>query len=198
LHLSFVIEGVNTDADWVLNCSYRHASVSDSAPCAKGESQTGPMQSLACLATKPILTVVFRSSARWSSLCTLVSTCSTISFPLRSPRLSRRLPVPPQPARRVLARAYPSFQHVSRHPYLRTYAPTDPAPCHSIFSGDSAGAGLLLSLLVLIRDSGGSVPMPAGACLISPWVDLTHSMKSIMGPDEADYVSLAVAPSLSG
>lgn len=31
--------------------------------------------------------------------------------------------------------------------------------------------------------------MPAGACLISPWVDLTHSMKSIMGPDEGDYVS---------
>ena len=30
--------------------------------------------------------------------------------------------------------------------------------------------------------------MPAGACLISPWVDLTHSMKSIMGPDGGDYV----------
>lgn len=30
--------------------------------------------------------------------------------------------------------------------------------------------------------------MPAGACLISPWVDLTHSMKSIMGDASGDYI----------
>lgn len=30
--------------------------------------------------------------------------------------------------------------------------------------------------------------MPAGASLISPWVDLTHSFKSIMGDDSGDYI----------
>ncbi|CED84591.1 Arylacetamide deacetylase [Phaffia rhodozyma] len=57
-----------------------------------------------------------------------------------------------------------------------------------VISGDSAGAGLILALLCVIRDSGGKVPLPAGACLISPWVDLTHSFKSIMGDDSRDYI----------
>lgn len=30
--------------------------------------------------------------------------------------------------------------------------------------------------------------MPAGATLISPWVDLTHSFKSIMEDDARDYI----------
>lgn len=52
--------------------------------------------------------------------------------------------------------------------------------------GDSAGAGLCVSLLVLIREMG--LPMPAGASLISPWVDLTHSMPSITGEPEGDFI----------
>lgn len=45
---------------------------------------------------------------------------------------------------------------------------------------------MVLSLLVLIREM--KLPMPAGANLISPWVDLTHSMPSIMGDDRGDYI----------
>jgi acetyl esterase/lipase len=52
--------------------------------------------------------------------------------------------------------------------------------------GDSAGAGMCISLLVLIREMG--LPMPAGASLISPWVDLTHSMPSIGGVDTGDFI----------
>lgn len=47
-----------------------------------------------------------------------------------------------------------------------------------ILAGDSAGGGMVLSILVILRDRG--IPMPAGAVLISPWVDLCHSFPSIV------------------
>ncbi|GAA6052509.1 hypothetical protein JCM3770_003802 [Rhodotorula araucariae] len=59
-------------------------------------------------------------------------------------------------------------------------------PEHIIVSGDSAGAGLALSLLVVLRDLG--LPMPAGATLISPWVDLAHSFPSVGGDGVGDYI----------
>lgn len=40
-------------------------------------------------------------------------------------------------------------------------------------SGDSAGGGLSLALLLALRDQG--LPLPAAAFLMSPWVDLTKS-----------------------
>lgn len=52
--------------------------------------------------------------------------------------------------------------------------------------GDSAGGGMCLSLLVVIREMG--LPMPAAASLMSPWVDLTHSMPSINQWDGGDYI----------
>ncbi|EEB91492.1 hypothetical protein MPER_10138 [Moniliophthora perniciosa FA553] len=51
-------------------------------------------------------------------------------------------------------------------------------PSTIVFAGDSAGGGLCLSVLTILRDMG--LPMPAGAVLISPWVDLTHSSPSVM------------------
>ncbi|WVQ66490.1 uncharacterized protein L199_004671 [Kwoniella botswanensis] len=59
-------------------------------------------------------------------------------------------------------------------------------PTNIILMGDSAGGGMVISLLVLIREMG--LPMPAGASLISPWVDLTHSMPSIGGWDGGDFI----------
>ena len=50
-------------------------------------------------------------------------------------------------------------------------------PLNIIISGDSAGGGLSLALLQVIRDAG--LPMPAGGVLISPWCDLTHSFPSV-------------------
>ncbi len=49
-------------------------------------------------------------------------------------------------------------------------------PGNIVVSGDSAGGGLSLALLQRIREDG--LPMPAGAYLISPWADLTHSGES--------------------
>jgi hypothetical protein len=51
------------------------------------------------------------------------------------------------------------------------------SPEHIVIGGDSAGGGLSLALLQVIRDTG--LPLPAGGLLISPWCDLTHSFQSI-------------------
>jgi len=45
---------------------------------------------------------------------------------------------------------------------------------------------MTLSLLVILRDSG--LPLPAGGCLISPWVDLSHSFPSVVGDATSDYI----------
>ncbi|KAF1912051.1 hypothetical protein BDU57DRAFT_542652 [Ampelomyces quisqualis] len=55
-----------------------------------------------------------------------------------------------------------------------------------ILAGDSAGGGMVLSMLVTLRDQG--LPLPAGAILISPWVDLTHSFPSLGGDGKMDYI----------
>ena len=55
-----------------------------------------------------------------------------------------------------------------------------------VFAGDSAGGGMVVSLLVTLRDQG--IPLPAGAILLSPWVDLTHSFPSVAGMNAFDYV----------
>lgn len=51
-------------------------------------------------------------------------------------------------------------------------------PSKIVLAGDSAGAGLCITALTVLRDMG--VELPAGAVLISPWVDLTHSFPSVM------------------
>jgi acetyl esterase/lipase len=64
---------------------------------------------------------------------------------------------------------------------LKSYEPKE-----IILAGDSAGGGLALSMLVVMRDQG--IPLPAGAILISPWVDLTHSFPSIVVENPGDYI----------
>lgn len=45
---------------------------------------------------------------------------------------------------------------------------------------------MVMSMLVTLRDQG--LPLPAGAILISPWVDLTHSFPSLGGDGLMDYI----------
>ncbi|KAL2866455.1 lipase/esterase family protein [Aspergillus lucknowensis] len=66
------------------------------------------------------------------------------------------------------------------------YLLKDHSPNEIIFAGDSAGGGMILSMLVICRDQG--LPLPAGAILISPWVDLTHSLPSIAKDNPGDYI----------
>ncbi|HEX5750104.1 MAG TPA: alpha/beta hydrolase [Archangium sp.] len=58
-------------------------------------------------------------------------------------------------------------------------------PARVAFCGDSAGGGLALAVLVVLRD-GGVLP-PAGAVLIAPWVDLECSGESVVAHERFDW-----------
>jgi acetyl esterase/lipase len=51
-------------------------------------------------------------------------------------------------------------------------------------SGDSAGGGLAIALMVALREQG--LPLPDGAILFSPWTDLSASGASIEENDGKD------------
>jgi epsilon-lactone hydrolase len=53
-----------------------------------------------------------------------------------------------------------------------------------VLAGDSAGGGLVASLMIAARDAG--LPMPAGALLISPWADLACEAPSMTTKATAD------------
>jgi len=53
------------------------------------------------------------------------------------------------------------------------------APGSVVVSGDSAGAGLALSLLLALRDAGDK--LPAGCMLMSPWLDLSRDRRAVPG-----------------
>ncbi|KAF8078986.1 Alpha/Beta hydrolase protein [Lyophyllum atratum] len=60
--------------------------------------------------------------------------------------------------------------------YLRLVEDLQIPPENILLAGDSAGGGLCLALLMYLRDNNQS--LPAGAILMSPWVDLTMSCES--------------------
>ncbi|TFK50945.1 alpha/beta-hydrolase [Heliocybe sulcata] len=87
---------------------------------------------------------------------------------------------------------FPCALHDALAAYLYLIQPPEDAahipvlPAHIVVGGDSAGGGLTLALLQAIRDSG--LPMPAGAVLVSPWCDMTHSFPSIHTNTDTDVM----------
>ncbi|KAK5128356.1 hypothetical protein LTR85_003024 [Meristemomyces frigidus] len=74
------------------------------------------------------------------------------------------------------------YDCIATYFYLLEHFP----PNQILFAGDSAGGGMVLSMLVTLRDQG--YPLPAGTILLSPWVDLTHSFPSVAGDGVGDYI----------
>jgi acetyl esterase/lipase len=66
------------------------------------------------------------------------------------------------------------------------YLLTVQQPSEIVLAGDSAGGGMVLTILCILRDQG--IPLPAGGILISPWADLTHSFPSVGDPAPLDYI----------
>ncbi|RIB25295.1 Alpha/Beta hydrolase protein [Gigaspora rosea] len=89
---------------------------------------------------------------------------------------------------------FPAALHDALAAYLYLTNPPKDAgfsainPKQIVIMGDSAGGGLTIATLLALRDSG--LPMVAGAVGWSPWVDLTHSMPSILSKecDKSDYL----------
>lgn len=99
-------------------------------------------------------------------------------------------------ARKLKARVFaPKYRLAPQFPFpcglqdclaAYLYLLTIQDPTTIILAGDSAGGGMVMSMLVTLRDRG--LPLPAGAILISPWVDLTHSFPSVAGEAPLDYI----------
>lgn len=60
-------------------------------------------------------------------------------------------------------------------------------PKRLVVAGDSAGGGITMALLLRLRDAG--YPLPAGAVLICPWIDLTAEDGSIHENAAFDWTS---------
>jgi acetyl esterase/lipase len=58
----------------------------------------------------------------------------------------------------------------------------------TIVAGDSAGGGLTASALVALRDAGD--PLPAGAALLCPWVDLSAWDGTMITNQPLDWLSI--------
>ena len=59
-------------------------------------------------------------------------------------------------------------------------------PGSLVVSGDSAGGGLALAVLLAMRDEGQ--PRPAGCILLSPWLDLGCDRRAVPGPGHREVV----------
>ncbi|KAI5204618.1 alpha/beta-hydrolase [Aureobasidium subglaciale] len=79
---------------------------------------------------------------------------------------------------------FPCGLHDCIAAYLHVIEQCDPSTV--LLGGDSAGGGMVINMLVTLRDQG--LPLPAGALLLSPWVDLTHSFPSVAGEGDFDYI----------
>ncbi|KAI0301666.1 hypothetical protein B0F90DRAFT_287161 [Multifurca ochricompacta] len=77
-----------------------------------------------------------------------------------------------------------SYLFLIRPPEGAAHRPVHPS--NIVIGGDSAGGGLAIALLQVIRDSG--LPAPAGAVLVSPWCDLLHSFPSVFLNKETDVL----------
>ena len=60
-----------------------------------------------------------------------------------------------------------------------------------VLAGDSAGGNLALVTLLSLREAGE--PLPAGAALVCPWVDMTLTSRSIDANAPWDYLDRATA-----
>lgn len=69
----------------------------------------------------------------------------------------------------------------------RTLLEEGVAPSDIVLAGDSAGGGLVLSVLLRARDAG--LPLPSAAVLLSPWVDLSRQGESVRNNAQYDYLS---------
>ena len=104
----------------------------------------------------------------------------------------------------------PEYRLAPEHPYpaaledaravLKALSGEDSEPGSVVVSGDSAGGGLALALVLRMRDEGQE--LPAGCILLSPWLDLGRDRRAVpdlvrrdvlLSPDWLDACARAYA-----
>ncbi|KAG0050323.1 hypothetical protein BGZ89_003880 [Linnemannia elongata] len=94
----------------------------------------------------------------------------------------RLAPDSPFPA--AVQDALSAYLYLLNPPADSSFAPIDPK--NIVIMGDSAGGGLTYGTMLAIRDAG--LPVPAGVIGWSPWLDLLHSMPSVLLNAGSDYL----------
>lgn len=84
------------------------------------------------------------------------------------------------------ATRFPGQLHDCVSSYMRLVEDLGIPARNIILAADSAGGGLALATMLYLRDEG--YPLPAGAILFSPWVDLTLSCDSWDSNARYDYL----------
>jgi acetyl esterase/lipase len=98
-------------------------------------------------------------------------------------------------AKAMKARVYlPDYRLAPEHPFPTPIGDTFAAyrwlieqgqdPRSVTFAGDSAGGSMVVSVMVMARNSG--VPLPAGGVALSPWANLEHSGASMFNREGLD------------
>ncbi|KAF9901335.1 hypothetical protein EC991_006262 [Linnemannia zychae] len=94
----------------------------------------------------------------------------------------RLAPDSPFPA--AVQDALSAYLYLLNPPADSGITPVDPK--NIVIMGDSAGGGLTYGTMLAIRDAG--LPVPAGVIGWSPWLDLLHSMPSVLLNWGSDYL----------
>lgn len=192
---------VPVSAEWT---GYR-ASATASSPLPSDLSQRQLYEELMKETTSPTTILYFHGGAYWlMDPASHRPTAKSLARETGGRVYSVRYRLSPQ-------HAFPSALIDALVSYLTLLYPPEGAfhtpvsPSHIMFAGDSAGGNLALSLTQLIlhlnRTSTtsplkwqgvtlprGSIPLPAGIALNSPWMDITHSSPSCASNAEFDYL----------
>ncbi|KAJ1021937.1 hypothetical protein NDA16_003699 [Ustilago loliicola] len=83
---------------------------------------------------------------------------------------------------------FPGALHDCVASYFRLTEDLGIPPSNIVLGADSAGGGLAIALMYYLRDN--DYPLPSGAMLFSPWVDLTMSCDSWDTNAEFDYLPM--------
>lgn len=101
--------------------------------------------------------------------------CVCVNLTPISPAIDYRLS-PQYPFPCAIQDALAAYLYLIQPPAGAKHTPVKPE--NIVIMGNSAGGGLALAVLQVIRDSG--LQRCAGGVLVSPWCDLSHSFPSII------------------